>query len=98
MKLSEHGITRGQRSGSLTPRSPVAHRPYVRPSGERGAMDEKIRKSDDQWKAELEPATYEVLRHKGTERAFTGRYWDCHERGVYVCAGCGNPLFSSETK
>ena len=61
-------------------------------------MDEKIKKTDDQWRAELDPKAYEVLRHKGTERAFTGEYWDCHDAGTYVCAACGNRLFSSDTK
>jgi len=61
-------------------------------------MDDKIEKTDEQWKAELGPAAYEVLRRKGTERAFTGRYWDCHDAGTYLCAACDNPLFSSEAK
>ena len=59
---------------------------------------EKIKKSDEEWKKELTPEQYNVCRQKGTERAFTGQYWDSHERGVYRCACCGNELFSSETK
>jgi peptide-methionine (R)-S-oxide reductase len=62
------------------------------------AMKEKIRKSDEEWKKELSPDQYEVLRRKGTERAFTGAYWDHHEKGVYRCAGCGEELFTSEAK
>ena len=66
--------------------------------GDEGAMDDKIKKSDDAWRAELGPTAYEVLRRKGTERAFTGQYWDCHDAGTYVCAACQNELFSSDTK
>ena len=46
----------------------------------------------------LSPEQYEVTRRKGTERAFTGQYWDFHDKGVYLCVGCGNELFSSDTK
>jgi peptide-methionine (R)-S-oxide reductase len=59
---------------------------------------EKVKKSDAEWRTELTPEQYEVLRRKGTERAFTGEYWDAKEKGVYRCAGCGQELFSSETK
>ncbi|MGE0638352.1 MAG: peptide-methionine (R)-S-oxide reductase MsrB [Bacteroidia bacterium] len=61
-------------------------------------MEEKIKKSDAEWKAELTPEQYRVLREKGTERAFTGKYNIHKEKGMYVCAGCGSPLFSSDTK
>jgi peptide-methionine (R)-S-oxide reductase len=53
---------------------------------------------DAELRARLTPEQYEVTQQKGTERAFTGRYWDCHDDGVYRCVVCGNPLFSSETK
>lgn len=58
----------------------------------------KVEKSDAEWKAELSPEQYEIMRKKGTERAFTGKYWDCHDKGVYKCAGCGAELFESDTK
>jgi peptide-methionine (R)-S-oxide reductase len=58
----------------------------------------KIVKTDQEWKKTLTPEQYTVLREKGTERAFTGKYWNNHDRGVYRCAGCGLELFSSDTK
>jgi peptide-methionine (R)-S-oxide reductase len=61
-------------------------------------MKEKIKKTDEEWKRELTSEQYYVCRQKGTEQAFTGQYWDSHDRGVYRCACCGNELFSSETK
>jgi peptide-methionine (R)-S-oxide reductase len=57
-----------------------------------------VTKTDDEWRRELPPLQYQVLRQGGTERAFTGRYWDHHERGTYRCAACGAPLFSSAAK
>ncbi len=58
----------------------------------------KIKKSEEEWKKELTPVQYHILRQKGTERAFTGEYWDNHEKGVYYCAACHQKLFSSDTK
>ena len=61
-------------------------------------MSEKIERSDAEWRSLLSPEQYHVLRNKGTERAFTGRYWKTKEPGTYVCAACGQALFSSDTK
>jgi peptide-methionine (R)-S-oxide reductase len=63
-------------------------------------MDKKkrIEKTDAQWRKELTPEQYKVMREKGTERAFTGAYVDNHEKGMYKCAACGEPLFDSDTK
>jgi peptide-methionine (R)-S-oxide reductase len=57
-----------------------------------------IEKTDAEWRASLTPEQYRILREKGTERAFTGKYWDHHAVGDYLCAACGNELFDSKTK
>jgi peptide-methionine (R)-S-oxide reductase len=61
-------------------------------------MENKVLKTEAEWKKELDPIAFHVLREKGTERAFTGALWDNKEKGTYACGGCGEPLFSSETK
>jgi peptide-methionine (R)-S-oxide reductase len=61
-------------------------------------VEKKIIRSDPEWAQQLTPEQFKITRKKGTERAFTGEYWDCKEKGVYQCVCCGNPLFSSETK
>ena len=61
-------------------------------------VGERLTLSNDVWRQRLTPEQFHVMREQGTERAFTGSYWDNHERGTYVCSACGAPLFSSETK
>ena len=61
-------------------------------------MDEKVKKSDEEWRNTLTSEQYKVLRKKGTERPFTGEYVDSFKEGVYRCAGCGAELFESDTK
>jgi peptide-methionine (R)-S-oxide reductase len=63
-----------------------------------GTMTEKIRKTDEEWRAELTPEQYRITRKKGTEPAFTGRYNASKEPGLYRCVCCGNPLFDSDDK
>jgi peptide-methionine (R)-S-oxide reductase len=58
----------------------------------------KVVKTEEEWLNQLGKAAYNVLREKGTERSFTGKYWDNHEKGTYYCAACNLPLFKSETK
>lgn len=61
-------------------------------------MGKKVTKSEEEWRAELTPEQYNICREKGTERAFTGQYWDNHDDGRYHCVACGMELFDSGTK
>jgi peptide-methionine (R)-S-oxide reductase len=61
-------------------------------------MVDKVRKSDAEWRAQLTAEQYNVARKKGTERAFSGKYWDNHAEGTYRCVCCGTPLFDAATK
>src|SRR5438128_7415929 len=61
-------------------------------------MTAEVTKSEEEWRKELSPEQFEVLRKAGTERAFSGEYWNCHDDGVYRCAACGAELFDADTK
>ena len=61
-------------------------------------MSDKVKKSDAEWRQQLSAEQYQVTRHKGTEQAFTGEYWNTKKDGVYVCVCCGQPLFDAKTK
>jgi peptide-methionine (R)-S-oxide reductase len=63
-----------------------------------GGMDTDIPTTEEEWRRRLTPEQYDVLRRKGTERAFTGQYWNVHDDGVYRCVACGSELFDAETK
>jgi len=63
-----------------------------------GSSLDVMKKTEEEWKKQLDPETYKVLRKKATERPFTGKYLNNKEKGMYVCAGCGAPLFSSDSK
>lgn len=72
--------------GQTNSKKPASTSPYA------------VNKTEAEWKSLLSPMQFEVLRKKGTERAFTGALWDNHDEGIYYCAGCQQELFSSETK
>jgi peptide-methionine (R)-S-oxide reductase len=78
----------------------MADAPLARYHGpkRRSTMADKIEKSDAEWRAQLTPEQFEVARKKGTERAFSGEYWNSKAKGTYTCACCGQELFASDTK
>ncbi len=73
-------------------------KPLALSDSSKNSTKEKIVKSDEEWKKQLSPEAYHVTREKGTEHAFTGKFWDNHEKGIYKCVCCGQELFLSDTK
>ncbi len=84
--------TTDEAPGSL-PRSPLVER-----ATHGGEPEYPVHKTDAEWREQLDPMQYQVVRHAATERAFTGKYWDHFEPGSYDCVGCGTPLFRSDAK
>lgn len=81
------------------PRAATAGKIKVYSAKEKGVvMVERVSKTDEEWRQQLTPEQYGVTRRKGTEKAFTGQYWNLHDKGVYRCVCCGNDLFRSEAK
>ena len=81
------------------PRVPITLVDFSDTGERRGAvMSEKLIKNDEEWQKQLTPEQYQVTRQKGTERAFTGKYWKNHDPGMYRCVCCGTALFNSDHK
>jgi peptide-methionine (R)-S-oxide reductase len=87
--------TRSRREAATDRPAPPA---ASRPSTEKGEVIQKVNKTDEEWRKALTPEQYHVLREKGTERAFSGKYAHTKEPGVYLCAGCHQELFRSDDK
>jgi len=85
-------------SSDSTNKGPKQEMVVVSSATATNSMSTKITKTDEEWKKQLTSEQYHVLREKGTERAFTGKYWNTKEKGEYRCAACGELLFASDTK
>jgi peptide-methionine (R)-S-oxide reductase len=87
-----------QSPGPTSQPSPAADVPLYTGAGPDPDVTDRLQLSEEEWRARLNPQQYRVLREHGTERAFSGPFWDHHASGTYRCAGCGNPLFASGDK
>ena len=84
--------------GGCSPDAPTTSSRTSKASGTPKMSSDQVAKTEDEWRAKLTPEQYRILRDKGTERAFTGAYWKTKTPGVYLCAACGQELYSSEGK
>ena len=89
------GLALAAGQSGTKPKDDAATQPATR---ETTMTVEKVTKTDAEWKQQLTPEQFRVLRQQGTERAFSGKYWDSHDDAIYVCAGCGLELFHSKSK
>lgn len=87
-----------RQAGAVTEEADMTQQGSAAAGGQEVKPADAVLKTEEQWREILTPEQFHILREKGTERAFTGRYHDHKGRGLYVCAACGNRLFSSETK
>ncbi len=96
--LVSGGLILSDRLGAESPDGPASVSSALAAARVEAARSGKMNLSEEEWRKALTAEQFRILRKKGTERAFTGRYWDSKDSGVFVCAGCGNVLFSSKTK
>ena len=96
--LAYVGLVQSGQATTTAIASPTASNSTNAVNKKGAAVSDKITKTDAEWKKELSPETYYVTRQQGTEAAFTGAYWNNHEKGTYLCADCGKELFTSDTK
>ena len=93
-------VVSSRRLVAAAPQNPTveSHADAAHPASAPAEAGGKVVKTDAEWLEQLGPEAFRVARQKGTEHAYTGKYWDNHEKGVYTCIGCGLELFDSETK
>ena len=96
LELSAGGCNHSEKETTMATSATLPEEPKMKKDD--AAPEKKMTLSDSDWKKRLTPEQYSILRKKGTEKAFTGKYWDSKKEGIYRCAACGNELFSSKAK